>query len=69
MATKGLRMMEEELRQMLKEHGWNLLKRMRRQREYLYAQKWKKGEVYITSQTQLPKITRQDVLKKIEAVS
>jgi hypothetical protein len=68
MATKGTYMMEEELRQLLREHGWNLLKRKRGQREYLYAQKWKKGEVYITSQDKLPTVTAEEVVKKISIV-
>lgn len=60
-------MMEEDLRQLLKEHGWNLLKRQRFHRQYLYAQKWKMGEVYITSENNLPALTREEVLKKISA--
>ncbi len=66
-------MMEEELRQLLKKHGWNLFTRMRHfkrtgnDKEYFYAQKWKKGEVYITSQTKLPTITAEEVLQKIGA--
>lgn len=60
-------MMEDELRQLLKEHGWNLFKRKRRERVFFYAQKWKQGEIYITSETKLPKLTRQEVLEKIPA--
>lgn len=62
-------MMEDELRQLLKEHGWNLLKRKRRERVFLYAQKWKKGEIYIASSARLPQLTEEDVLRKIEAAS
>lgn len=58
-------MMEEDLRQLLREYGWNLLKRKRYHREYLYAQKWKMGEIYITSQSNLPTLTKEEVLKKI----
>lgn len=59
-------MMEEELRQLLKEQGWNLFKRKRRQRDFFYAQKWKKGEVYITSLSKLPELTPETVLAKIK---
>lgn len=60
-------MMEEELSQLLKEHGWSLYKRTRGKQIYLYALKWKKGQIYISSQNNLPKITRETVLQKIEA--
>ena len=59
--------MEDELRQLLKEHGWSLYKAKRKKREYLYALKWKRGQVYITSQTNLPSITAEEVLEKIKA--
>lgn len=62
---QGVDMMEEELRQFLKELGWNLLLRYRQERRYFYAQKWRKGEVYITSETNLPTLQKEDVLKKI----
>lgn len=60
-------MMEQELRQLLKAHGWNLYKRKRRERVFYYAQKWKKGEIYIASLTKLPALTEEDVLKKLSA--
>ena len=58
-------MMEQELRQLLKEHGWNLYKRKRSNKEYLYALKWKQGEIYITSVSKLPELTQEEVLRKI----
>jgi hypothetical protein len=58
-------MMEQELRQLLRAQGWNLLKRKRRERQFYYAQKWKQGEIYITSLTKLPTLTEEEVLKKI----
>ena len=57
------------MRLLLKEYGWNLFKRIRGQREYLYAQKWKRWEVYITSQTKLPTITKEEVLQKIANIA
>ena len=60
-------MMEEDLRQLLREHGWNLLTRKRRERKYFYAQKWRQGEIYITPESKLPAVTREEVLKKISA--
>lgn len=62
-------MMEEELRELLRAHGWNLYKRKRREREFFYATRWKMGEIYITSQTKLPELTKEQVLEKIEAAS
>lgn len=58
-------MMEEELRRLLKEYGWNLFERKRGEKEYLYAQKWRMGEVYISPRSRLPKVTEAEVLKKI----
>ena len=58
-------MMEEELRRMLKEYGWNLFIRKRYKKEYYYANKWKAGEVYITPVTDLSRLTREEVLRKI----
>ena len=60
-----MRMTEEELLQLLKAHGWNLIRRRRRQREYLYAQKWVKGEKYLTSQANLPATTPEQILSKL----
>jgi len=62
-------MMEEELRELLKEHGWSLYKRKRRDREFFYALRWKMGEIYITSRTKLPELTKEKVLEKIGAAS
>lgn len=61
-------MMEEELRQFLKGQGWNLLKRKRRGKEYLYAQKWMQGERYIAPVTKLDQITEDQVLGKLARV-
>jgi hypothetical protein len=60
-----MRMMEEELSQLLKSHGWNLLLRKRGKRDYFYAQKWRKGEIYIASLTRLPAVTPEQVLSKL----
>lgn len=62
-------MMEEELRQLLKEHGWSLYKGKRRQRVFFYALKWKQNQVYLASETKLSQLTEEDVLRKIEAAS
>jgi hypothetical protein len=62
---KGDTMMEEELRQLLKEHGWNLFKRKRREKEYLYAQKWMQGERYLAPTTKLEQLTKEQVLEKL----
>ena len=56
--------MEEELRQLLRNYGWNLFERKRGEKEYLYAQKWREGEVYISPRSKLPE-TEAEVLKKI----
>lgn len=58
-------MMEDELKALLKEHGWNMLTRKRREREYYYAQKWKRDYVYIGAKTNLPMITKEQVLEKL----
>jgi alpha-ketoglutarate-dependent taurine dioxygenase len=58
-------MMEEELRQLLKEHGWNLFTRKRKDKEYYYAQKWRRGEVYISPTSKIEKITEDQVLEKL----
>lgn len=58
-------MMEEELRQILKEQGWTLYKRTKRERDFYYALKWKQDQVYITSATKLEEITKEQVLAKI----
>lgn len=60
-------MMEEELRQLLKEHGWTMYKRKRGKYQYFYALKWKKDQVYITSERALPELTPDKVLEKITA--
>lgn len=67
MTAKGKRMMEEELRQLLKEYGWSLYKGKRRERVFYYALKWKEDQVYITAQSKLSKLTKEEVLKKIHA--
>jgi hypothetical protein len=64
--TKGVTMMEEELRQLLKDQGWNLFRRTRRGKEYFYAQKWMRGEKYIAPVTRLDQITQDQVLAKIK---
>ena len=64
-----MRMMEEDLRQLLKSHGWNLILRKRHRREYLYAQKWATGEFYVSARTNLPDVQPEDVLKKIKKFS
>lgn len=58
-------MMEDELKALLREHGWNMLKRKRREREYYYAQKWKRDYVYICPTTKLSMITKEQVLEKL----
>ena len=63
-----MRMMEEELHQLLKSHGWNLLLRKRGKREYFYAQKWREGEIYITSKRRLAEATPEQVLSKLRKV-
>jgi len=62
-------MKEEELRQLLRAHGWNLFTRTKRSREYLYAQKWRMGEVYISPRQGLTHVRQEDVLRKIGAAS
>lgn len=64
-----MRVTEEELRRLLKTHGWNLIQRQRGRKSYLYAQKWVKGEVYLTSVANLPLLTQETVLMKIGRVS
>lgn len=64
-----MRMQEEELRQLLKAHGWNMIRRNRRERQYLYAQKWVQGERYITSVANLPAVTPEAVLRKLGIAS
>jgi hypothetical protein len=63
--VKGVSMMEEELRQFLKEQGWNLFKRRRGERVYLYAQKWRCGDAYIGPATKLPEITKEYILEQL----
>lgn len=62
-------MMEEELRQLLKDHGWSLYKRTQRERDFFYALKWKQGQIYLTSGTKLSELTREKVLEKIGVTS
>jgi len=58
-------MMEEELRQLLKRHGWNLFIRERKKHTYFYAQKWRRGEVYIGPASKLEEVTEEQVLAKL----
>ena len=62
-------MKEEELRQLLKTHGWNLFTRTKRSREYFYAQKWRMGEVYISPKLNVESVRQEEVLKKIGVAS
>ena len=68
-----MNMQEDELRQLLESHGWDLLTRERtgkkRTSVYLYARKWPKVDVYIATRRYLPAISRQEVLEKIGAAS
>jgi len=64
-----MRVTEEELRLLLKTHGWNLMQRNRGRKSYLYAQKWAKGEFYVTSVANLPQLTQETVLDKIKKAS
>jgi len=57
--------MEDQLRQLLKEHGWNLFIRERKQKLYYYAQKWRRGEVYIAPVSKLEEVTEDRVLEKL----
>gem|GEM_PF-3940829 len=58
-------MMEEELRLLLHEQGWNMFPRMRGTQVYLYAQKWREGEVYITPRARVDTLTKEQVLDKL----
>ena len=66
-------MQEEELRQLLESHGWNLMARKRegtkRDATYLIARKIGAPyqQVYLTSRRQLPIIEKREVLLKIGA--
>lgn len=58
-------MMEEELRQLLKEHGLSLYKGKRSKRIYLYAVKFGGKQIYLAPLLKLPQLTKEEVLKKI----
>lgn len=60
-------LMEDELRQLLKEHGWSLHIRTNKSGKYFYALKWMKKQVYIASQSKLSRVTKEEVLRKINA--
>ncbi len=60
-----MRMMEDDLDIFLKSHGWNLFLRKRGKREYFYAQKWRKGEVYIAPRLRVSAVTPEQVLSKL----
>jgi hypothetical protein len=58
-------MMEDELRQFVKEQGWNLIIMKRGKKQYFYAQKWRRGSAYIGPVANLEKITKERVLEKL----
>lgn len=58
-------MMEDQLRVFLKEQGWNLFVRKRKNKKYYYAQKWRRGEIYISSVSKLEEVTEGQVLEKL----
>lgn len=61
-------MMEDELRQLLKEQGWTLYKRTTPNgKEFYYALKWRQRQVYITAGTKLSQMTKDKVLEKLSA--
>jgi len=57
--------MEENLRQFLRERGWNLSRRKRGKKEYFYAQKWRRGDAYLCPVSRVEKITEDRVLEKL----
>ena len=58
-------MMEEELRQLVKDQGWKLAIRKRRGKEYFYARKWKRSDTYLGPVAKVEGITREEVLEKL----
>jgi hypothetical protein len=58
-------MMEEELRQLVKDQGWKLVRRMRRGKEYFYARKWKHGDTYLAPVSKLESITEEHIKEKL----
>lgn len=58
-------MMEGELRALLRAYGWNMRTRKRNNREYYYAQKWKKDYIYIGAKTNIANITKEQIVEKL----
>lgn len=59
-------MMEDELRQLVKDQGWKLVIRKRRGgKEYFYARKWRKGDTYLGPVAKVEEITKDEVLEKL----
>ena len=61
-------MMEDQLRQLLKDRGWNLFSRTVSNKQYFYAQKWRMGEIYIAPAAKLEQVTEDQVLAKLAKI-